>query len=95
MMRHWREREFAKKLSPPRLPQRAFRVGVARAPPGALSRVCRDRQPGAGLGRGEPWPVSRLAARRGLDRGCATCRRRRAAAFTASGRERQKSEGAK
>ena len=86
MMRHWREREFAKKLSPPRLPHRPFAMGLGGAPPGALSRARRGRQPGARLGRRPRGRFRALPLAARLDRGCATCRRRRAAAFTAFGR---------
>ena len=34
MMRHWREREFARRLSPPRLPQRPFAMGLGGASAG-------------------------------------------------------------
>ena len=60
MMRHWREREFARKPEPAGLPLRPAAVGLAGAPAGALSRARRSRQPGARLGGGDTRPVSRL-----------------------------------
>ena len=92
MMRHWREREYAKKLSPP-----VYRTGlsawawVARRP-ALYHRARRDRQPGARLGRPQAAAGSALCRWPPAGPRCATCRRRRAAAFTASGRSGRKAE---
>ncbi len=85
MLRHWREREYAKKLVPP-----VWRTGLSLwslggAPAGALSCADRDREPRTRLGRRPPWPIS--AACRSPPDGprYATCRRLKGAASTACG----------
>ena len=87
MMRHWREREYAKKLSPP-----AYRGGlaawawVARRPAlyHALAEIASRALGWAGGRRGR---FRALPSGRRLDRGARHAVRRRAAAFTAFGRK--------
>ena len=69
MLRHWREREYAKKLVAAGVAGRALAVGLGGAPAGALSRADRGREPRARLGRRPPRPVPQPAAGRRLDLG--------------------------
>ena len=57
MLRHWREREFAKKLAPRVWRTGLSLMGLGGAPAGALSRAGRDREPRARLGRRASRPV--------------------------------------
>ena len=69
MLRHWREREFARKLAPRVWRTGLSLMGLGGTPAGALSRADRDREPRARLGRRASRPVPQPAVRRRLDRG--------------------------
>ena len=85
MMRHWREREFARRLSPPAYRSGPAAVGLGGAAPGALSRAAGVAEPGARLGRRCTRPVPQPAAGRRLDRGARHAGAARAAASRACG----------
>ena len=80
------------KAEPAGLPQRSCRVGMGGAPPGALSRACRDSAAGRSAGPAAGAAGSALCRWPLAGPGCAICRRRRAAAFTAFGRSGRRAE---
>ena len=69
MMRHWRERQFAEKLSAAGLSPRPRSVGRGGAAAGAVSRADRSRRDACWLGRRFTRPFPQPAARVRLDRG--------------------------
>ena len=79
LMRHWREREFERHLTPAGDAHQPRRCGrwFARRP--ALYRLAtRAAALGARPARAQARPLPQAAVRRRLDRAAATCRRRRA-----------------
>ena len=87
LMRHWREREFEKHLTPKARAPGPGAVELRRPPAGALSTSHRSRQSRAGAVRPRRGPLSARCRSPAAGRASATCpRRSQAARSTRNGR---------